>query len=201
MLFRLFRRRSPYAETARALYFSLVAKARDPALYESLGVPDTLDGRYNMVVAHMALVLARMSAVDPQQAPNRRAPLARLAQDLFDLMIRDMDRNLREIGVSDMKVGKEVKKMTHAYYGRAFAYHNALRDGDLERVLNETVYRLSPVRPEPAQVEALAAYMRREAEALAGVPDSSFLEGILTFGPVPVPVGDTPDGSPREAPQ
>lgn len=183
MLGGLFRRRRSYAQVTDLVYGRLMTAARNPAFYESLGMPDTLDGRFDMVVIHMALVLRRLSSVTPDAAPDKTAPTAQLAQALFDLMFRDMDRTLREIGVSDLKVGKEVKKMVRAYYGRALAYETGLKSGSLDKALRENAYR-AVVDPDPAQVAALAAYMRRVADHLAGLTEERLLAGDITFPPV-----------------
>lgn len=187
----LFRRRSPFADAANQLYGRIVGAARTPTFYEQLGVPDTLDGRFDMVVVHMALVLRRLSSVTPDAAPDKTLPQARLAQDLFDLMFRDMDRTLREIGISDLKIGKEIKKMVRAYYGRALAYETGLRAGALEKAVRENVFRMA--EGTPAQIAALAAYMRREAAALDAVAEADLLAGRIAFGsPIP-PDSVTPE--------
>ncbi|ABC22463.1 ubiquinol-cytochrome C chaperone family protein [Rhodospirillum rubrum] len=177
-----FQRRRRYEDAAHALYGLLVAKARDGAFYERLGVPDTLDGRYDMIIIHVALLLRRLSLVSPGAPTDRKSPGARLAQEVFDLMFKDMDRNLREMGVSDYKLGKEIKKMARAFYGRAMAYEAGLRDGSLETSLRETVYRT--VEADPAQVAGLAAYMRREALSLSKISEDRLFAGGLAFGPV-----------------
>ncbi|MCF8480156.1 MAG: ubiquinol-cytochrome C chaperone family protein [Rhodospirillum sp.] len=177
-----FQRRRRYEDAAHALYGALVSQARQPVFYEELGVPDTVDGRYDMLVVHLALILRRLSKGTPNKPTDRRSPSARLAQELFDLMFKDMDRNLREMGVSDYKVGKEIKKMARAYYGRALSYETGFKDGSLEKALTENVYRANDKEPEPRQITALANYMRREAEALEAVPEERLLAGLITFG-------------------
>ncbi len=182
MPFGLFSRtRAAEKKAALSLYNAIVAQARVPVFYERLGVPDTVDGRFDMVVIHAALVLRRLSAV-PGQDSDRHSPAARLAQAVFDIMFEDMDRNLREMGVGDLSVGKHVKKMAKAYYGRAGAYEAGLRDGTLDEALRQNIYRDGA--PDPMAVAGLAAYIRREAEALVAWPDADLLAGKLAFGPV-----------------
>ncbi|WP_413203746.1 ubiquinol-cytochrome C chaperone family protein [Rhodospirillum sp. A1_3_36] len=186
-----FQRRRQYEDAAHALYGILVGQARQPAFYEAMGVPDTVDGRYDMLVVHAALILRRLSVVQPDVTANRRSPSARLAQELFDLLFKDMDRNLREMGVSDYKVGKEIKKMARAYYGRALSYETGFKDGSLEKALTENVFRAANPKADPAKVALLAAYMRREAKALESVPEERLLAGQMSFGP---PLGaETPE--------
>src|ERR1700748_3412265 len=115
-------RRNPNARIIAALYGAIVAQARRPAFYGLWGVPDTMLGRFDMVVLHAALLLRRLRAVD--------AATAGLAQDLgqgvFDAFCRDMDDNLREMGVSDIGVPRKMRKLAEAFYGRARAYDTAL---------------------------------------------------------------------------
>jgi hypothetical protein len=96
--------------------------ARDPWLYLSLGVPDTLDGRFDLIALHAFLLVHRLQ--------DEAAPGPDLAQAVFDAMFRDMDNNLREIGVSDLTVGKRVRAMWEAFHGRAKAYAAALEATD-----------------------------------------------------------------------
>src|SRR5687767_10591046 len=102
------------AQTAAALYAAAVAQARQPAFYVALGVPDTLEGRFELIVLHVHLLCRRLGALGESGAA--------LAQALFDCMFRDMDRNLRELGVGDPSLPRRIKAMLEAYYGRIKAY-------------------------------------------------------------------------------
>lgn len=168
-------------KTAVDTYSIVVAQARNPAFYERFGVPDTLDGRYDMLVIHMALLLRRLSMFAPGDKPTRRAPLPRLAQLLFDLMEKDLKRNVRLIGVRETAVGREGKKMVRAFYGRAYSYEMGLREESLEQALRENLYRNT--HPSDDQVRRMAAYMFREAERLRRTSEEVFLNGGLSFGP------------------
>ncbi len=119
--FGLFGRRS-HDRAGFGLYGNVVAAARDPYLYERLGVPDTLDGRFDVVGLHAFLLIRRLRVL-PEPGPE-------LAQAVFDAMFSDMDVNLREMGVSDLSVGKRVKAMWEAFHGRAQAYEAALSVDD-----------------------------------------------------------------------
>src|ERR1043165_7542806 len=110
----LFRRPDP---TIAALYGAIVTQARDPRFYESYGVPDSVLGRFDLIVLHLALVLRRLRAGDG---------LHTVAQGLFDAFCRDMDHNLREMGVSDRGVPHQMRRLGEAFYGRAQAYDRAL---------------------------------------------------------------------------
>lgn len=162
---------------AERLYSSAVEQARDPAFYLHCGVPDTVYGRFEMIALHVFLVLRRLR--------QGGAGAADTAQALFDAMFLDMDRSLREMGVGDLGVGRRVKAMAKAFYGRIAAYDRGLDDdGDvLNDALVRDVYR--GTAPAPAALAALAAYVRREAQALAGQPLGGLIEGRVGFGPAP----------------
>lgn len=174
-------RRPGLSKIAADTYSTVVVQARHPAFYERLGVPDTLDGRYDMLVIHMALLLRRLSMFAPGDKPTRKAPLPRLAQILFDLMEKDLKRNVRLIGVRETAVGREGKKMVRAFYGRAYSYEMGLREETLEQALRENLYRNST--PSDDQVGHMAAYIFREADRLRQTPEDVFLKGGLSFGP------------------
>lgn len=180
-LFEAFRR--PVEEAmAEQLYRVIVEQARQPVFYSVLGVPDTPDGRYDMIAAHVVLVLRRLREAHPRTR--------KLAQALFDLMLADMDQNLREMGVGDLAVGKRVKGITMAFYGRLAAYGAALRDDDtaaLQAALSRNLYRKA--MPEIAQVATMATYLRREAARLDAEPVESLIAGRLRFGLAPLPNG------------
>ncbi len=120
--FGLARRRDKHERTGFLLYSQAVAAARDPYLYLTAGVPDTLDGRFDLIGLHAFLLIHRLT----QDA----APGPAVAQAVFDAMFSDMDINLREMGVSDMSVGKRVKAMWEAFHGRSAAYTEALARQD-----------------------------------------------------------------------
>src|SRR5947199_2397607 len=104
--------------TLAALYGAIVAQARDPRFYEAYGVADTVLGRFDLIVLHLALVLRRLRGGDQS--------LRKLAQGVFDDFCRDMDHNLREMGISDPGVPHQMQKVGEAFYGRAQAYDAAL---------------------------------------------------------------------------
>jgi cytochrome b pre-mRNA-processing protein 3 len=180
-LFEAFRR--PIEEAmAEQLYRIIVEQARQPVFYSDLGVPDTPDGRYDMIAAHVILVLRRLR--------DAHSETRKLAQALFDLMLADMDQNLREMGVGDLAVGKRVKGMAMAFYGRLAAYGAALRDDNaaaLHAALSRNLYRKA--MPEVTQVAAMATYLRREAARLDGEPVASLIAGRLRFGSAPLSHG------------
>jgi len=119
-----------------ALYTASVAAARDPLYFARLGVPDTLDGRFDLVGLFVALLIHRLR--------THPAPGPALAQATFDAMFADMDFNLREMGVGDLSVAKRMRDMWEAFHGRAMAYEAPLAAGDLqalEEALARNVWR------------------------------------------------------------
>ncbi len=170
---RFFARRHRRDTAAHDLYLGAVEQARRPQLYLGYGVADTLDGRFDLLVAHAFLLMRRLGGIGGARAGEAKA----LSQALFDLMFADMDQNLREIGVSDMSIGKKVKQMARAFYGRVGAYDAAfLQEGD---ALAEAVVR-NLFRGKPPSAEAapgFALYLRRQAGHLAGQGDDDLLAG------------------------
>lgn len=172
----IFRNRSLDA-VAHKVYVRIVARARQPALYLDCGVPDTPDGRFDMIALHAALVLRRLR----RDRPSTDA----LAQAVFDLMFADLDQNLREMGVGDLAVGKRIKAMAKGFYGRLAAYERGLQDpagSALADALKRNVYRHG--LPAGEQLEAITAYVRRTAEAVDCLDSTVLSAGELDFGPV-----------------
>jgi cytochrome b pre-mRNA-processing protein 3 len=127
------------------LYRSVVAAARRPVWYRSGGVPDTIDGRFDMVAAILSFVLLRLEA----EGEPGRAPSALLTE----LFVHDMDGQLRERGIGDVIVGKHVGKMMGALGGRLGAFREALADGgDLDGAIARNIYRGAAVEPGAAAV-------------------------------------------------
>jgi cytochrome b pre-mRNA-processing protein 3 len=183
MIFPLFRR-SRQAGTISALYGMIVAQARRPCFYRDYGVADTVNGRFDLLVLHLALVSERLMP-DPA--------LAELGQGVFDRFCRDMDDNLREIGISDLKVPKEMQRIGEAFYGRAQAYREALAaEGD--QALAEAVARnIYGGAAPPGAAERLAAYIRAAAGQLAAQESAALSRGELAF-PDPLEAVAAPQG-------
>jgi cytochrome b pre-mRNA-processing protein 3 len=177
MLTRIFRR-GRNDEAARALYDAIVAQARRPEFYLQAAVPDTIDGRFDLLALHAFLVLHRLRAEGDRTAD--------LAQALFDLMFADMDQNLRELGVGDLSVGRKVKGMARALYGRIAAYEPGLDDAAvLTEALGRNLYRGSP--PEANVIERVQRYVRATAAYLAGQGAEALLAGQVRFTEIEAP--------------
>ena len=136
------------------VYTLIVQQARCPVFYSKFGVPDTVDGRFEMVALHTFFILRRLKGEAP--------PAPEFSQALFDVMFDDMDIGLREMGAGDMGVGKRVKAMVQAFYGRIAAYDAGLDGlpGELDEALERNLFRSRS--PSSACVEQLAAYIRRQ---------------------------------------
>jgi cytochrome b pre-mRNA-processing protein 3 len=175
MLDRLFGR-SHDQETAARLYGAIVAQAREPVFYSALGVPDSLDGRFDMIALHAFLVMHRLKS-----APGTE----KLSQALFDYMFGDMDRSLREMGVTDLGVGRRVKQMVAAFYGRVSAYQDGLSDGPeaLGEALARNLYRGEP--PSADRLRLMADYVAASAAELAARDAASLTRGEVGFAPAP----------------
>jgi cytochrome b pre-mRNA-processing protein 3 len=177
MRFFRFFKDSPVDEAARDLYVTIVRQGRQPGFYTACGVPDSPDGRFDMIALHAYLVLRRLK--------REQGKTAALAQALFDLMFADMDHNLREMGVGDLSVGRRVKALAQAFYGRVAAYDEGL-DGDdatLKAALRRNIYRHT--QPSEAQVSMVADYLRRADRDLATQDVSRLTAGQISFGPAP----------------
>jgi cytochrome b pre-mRNA-processing protein 3 len=138
------------------LHDSTAALARERILFTDFGVIDNLEGRFELVALHMALVLRRLSQLPP--------PAHEMAQDLIDLTFRRFDEALREIGVGDLSVPKRMKTLAKAFYGRAATYDAALGDGDrreLAEALRRNVFDGGEGNAEAlaSRVEGIVAYL------------------------------------------
>ena len=165
--------RNSHRDAAARAYACVVEQARRPAFFIGYGVPDTLDGRFELVCLHAFLYLRRLKG---------EAAAAAVGQEFFDTMFADFDRSLREIGTGDLSVGRQVTRMAEAFYGRIRAYEEGLAGDDaaLAAALARNLYGTAP--PGPAQLDRMAVYMRREAARLAGEPASGLISGRIEFG-------------------
>jgi cytochrome b pre-mRNA-processing protein 3 len=169
--------RKPVSDGARAVsaaYAAIVAAARRPEFYRDLHVADSLDGRFDLLGLHAFLAMRRLKDVG-----NRES--ATFSQALFDAMFADMDAVLRQIGVSDLKVGQKVKAMAKAFLGRVEAYDAALSAADgaaLRAALVRNVFRGDA---DGLAVTALARYMEAADALLAAQADAVVLAGGWAF--------------------
>jgi cytochrome b pre-mRNA-processing protein 3 len=168
MIFGLFRGNANRKLVARLLA-ETVAAARDPVLFTHYGIVDSLEGRFESLVLHAALVLRRLEALPP--------PGPDLAQDLADALFRHLDIALREIGVSDTRVPRQMKAMAEAFFGRAMAYHQALQQGPLalSQALSRNVYGGR------VDGQSLARYVMRLDAGLAAATLAQFVTGPIPF--------------------
>ncbi|GJD58098.1 ubiquinol-cytochrome C chaperone family protein [Methylobacterium dankookense] len=184
MIARFFRRGSERRRTIEGLHLRIIAASRAPALYERLGVPDTVEGRFECLVLHTVLVLRRLNRLPP--------PAADVAQDLVNSVFLQLDASLRELGIGDFGVPKRMKKLGAAFYGRAGGYDAALdaRDGDALRLaLARNVLGADEAAATP-EAAGLAAYVMAADAALDGSDLDRLLAGTLDL---PDPAGFAAD--------
>jgi cytochrome b pre-mRNA-processing protein 3 len=173
LLDRLFRPR-PAQAMGRTLYAHVVEQARTPALYEALGCPDTTEGRFELYTLHLMLLLERLRAA--------AGDAAQISQALFDAYLKGLDDALREMGVGDLSVGKKMRRLGEAFYGRGKSYDAALAAlpdlGPLTALLGRTVYE----GVDASRAPDLAAYLLVQREALAAEPLERLLAGEVAWG-------------------
>ena len=174
-MFATLHRRRERRAAALAAYTRIVERARDPAFYLGWGVPDTLDGRFEILALHVFLVLNRLKAGTGEAAA--------FGQELFDTMFADLDGALREMGAGDLGVGRRVQAMAKGLYGRIAAYERGLGDeAEMTAALRRNLFGTAV--PSAAQLGAFSAYARRQAAALAAQPAAALIAGTVAFAPL-----------------
>lgn len=155
----LFKSPSTDQQKAYAIYENCITKARQPVFYTEMSVPDTIEGRFEMIVLHVVLAM-----IDLQKQGEETKDLQ---QDVFDVMFADMDQSLRERGVGDYSVPKKMRKMMTGFNGRAHVYKKALEEDDvkgLKEALSRNVYATLADISDTA-LEKLCNYVLNEYEA------------------------------------
>lgn len=175
--FRSSKRRAASRATIERLYGAIVAQSRQEAFYTDLGVADTLEGRFEMVVLHTFLLCHRLKGGD--------ADATAMSQEVFDTFVADMDATLRELGVGDLSVPKKMKKIGAAFYGRTVAYDAGLAAPDDAALALALARNILEAEAQTPRAEALAAYVRSAAAKLAATPFATFAKGDLAFPPPP----------------
>jgi cytochrome b pre-mRNA-processing protein 3 len=172
MILRSFRRGAE-SRTISALYGMIVTQARLPAFYVDYGVPDTVEGRFDLIVLHLVLLLRRLERED--------GPARGFGQRLFDTFCRDLDGNLREMGIGDLAVPKHMRRFGEAFYGRRAAYMAAF-DGtnqqDFEKALARNIFQSDSVDDRAVR---LARYARAALGTLDAQQQGAFMRGEVTF--------------------
>jgi cytochrome b pre-mRNA-processing protein 3 len=163
---RIFGSRKRSGEGLVPLYTAIVAEARDPAWYRDGQVPDTLDGRFDMIAALLTLVLLRLET----------AGLGSESVALTETFIADMDGSVRQMGIGDMMVGKHVGRMVSALGGRLSAFR-AAGDGSLEPAVVRNIFHEAP--PSPAAVAFVTARLERFRQGVGALPPTALLDGKL----------------------
>ncbi|MEQ8389490.1 MAG: ubiquinol-cytochrome C chaperone family protein [Thalassospira sp.] len=158
------------------LYTAMVTQARQPDFYAKLGVPDTIEGRFDLILVH-AFVLFRRLKTDNGDRD--------LAQHIFDVMFADLDQNMREMGIGDVGILKRIRKMSESYHGRIVAYEEGVQSGaaELAAALDRNLFADTDVTDE--QLMAMVGYVN---DALASLDKQAILElqnGAVHFPDVP----------------
>ncbi len=184
--------RNPHSRSIHALYGMIVAQARSPVFYADYGVPDSVQDRFDLIVLHLVLVLARLSGDhELRPGPGRHSvpSWARslgqalgqtLGQLLFDAFCRDLDANLREMGVGDLAVPREMRRFGEAFYGRQAAYGEAFAADarELEKALARNIFEAAGIDDRAAR---LARYARAAVKLLDTVEEDALVAGQLVF--------------------
>lgn len=169
---RLFRPREA-VDAGRRLYLAASEHARQPSLYLAGGVADSYEGRFELYSLHVVLVLHRLK--------GQGARAAETAQALFDAYVKNLDLALREMGVGDLSVGKKMRRLGEAFYGRVKSYDEALAQLPDAVALQALIARTVFEDREGADPIPMAAYARACMAALAAQPLDEVLEGRLAW--------------------
>lgn len=171
-------RRSVHDRKIHALYGMIVARARSGVFYTDYGIPDTLEGRFELIVLHLVLVLRRFGRDhETTRTFGGRRRAEPLGQLLFDVFCRDLDANLREMGVGDMAVPRRMRQFGEAFYGRQAAYQAALETADQRALENALARNIFGSESVDARVIRLADYIRAVAAQLEAAEVDALVSG------------------------
>lgn len=177
MFGRLFGKKDPLSEAADALLAQVIAQSRRKTHYCEGGVPDTLEGRFEMMVVAAFPVFYRLKSQGEQAE--------RLSQMLFDRMFREIDMALREMGVGDLSVPRKIKAMAQGFYGRVIAYERALEADDmpgLRDAVARNVFASLEGEPDAACVDYAMNVLKDCFETVSRLQLADILEGRLPYG-------------------
>ena len=180
-------RRNSQAPTIHALYGAIVAQARSVTFYADYRVPDTVEGRFDLIVLHLVLLLNRLGrraeggrGLGQELLGQELLGQELLGQELFDAFCRDLDANLREMGVGDLAVPKRMQAFAEAFYGRQAAYLAALDAAD-ERLFEKALARNIFPAGNDAGAAQLARYARAVVTGLDAQDGGALIRGEVVF--------------------
>ncbi len=159
----------PAKAAGAKLYARAVSQARSARLYAEMGVRDSMEGRFELFTLHVVLLLERLKGQGDIAAETSQAT--------FDAYVRGLDDAFREIGVSDTAVGKKMKKLAGAFYGRLKAFDEAVASVPDRTALSAFIARTVLEERGEGDVEALTAYVISARDALADQSLESLLQG------------------------
>jgi cytochrome b pre-mRNA-processing protein 3 len=170
----LFKKKKPFAAPAERVYADILQRVRQPAFYSTYGVPDSFDGRFDLLLLHLFIVVNRL-AREGQAAQE-------FNQALFDVTFADMDQTLRERGIGDMGVPKHQRRMMKAFNGRMHAYDEALAQGDgaLSIALRRNLYGTLEDSEVP-DIKKIMRYMKQNMAQAAQMPADALMQGESFF--------------------
>jgi cytochrome b pre-mRNA-processing protein 3 len=176
-MFRWFAGRAARKEAAEKIYDAIVAQSRNPSFYLHCSVPDTLSGRFDMLVIHMFIVLQIL------KIGGREGQL--LAQEIVEAFIREMDTMVRDLGVSDRNVPKEVRKIAQLFYGQLLAYSTMMQRNDMNGLAEEIWKSFQSAEgvgdEQPVAADDLCTYIVQSIKNIQEMPLNMLLQGNIRF--------------------
>ena len=166
-------KRRPYtlAASAERLHGWAIERARTPELYRDMGVPDTVEGRFETLTLHMLLLMDRLKSID--------VAVSDLRQCLFDVFVSHLDGAMREMGVGDLAMGKRMRKLGEAFYGRAKAYDAAFGELPDRTALEDLIARTVLIEPSIFQASSISDYVLETRMRLARCDAVALIEGRI----------------------
>ncbi len=163
----------PAKAAGAKLYACAVAQARSPAFYRDFGVRDSMEGRFELFSLHVIFLIERLKGQGDAAAETSQA--------VFDSYVKGLDDAFREIGVADTAVGKKMKKLAGAFYGRLKAYDEAVAGLPDESPTRDFLARTAFEERGEGDVAAMSAYLIKTRAALAAQPLDALLQGDVTW--------------------
>ncbi|MEM7620818.1 MAG: ubiquinol-cytochrome C chaperone family protein [Pseudomonadota bacterium] len=181
-MFGLFQRQNEWKQTASEIYEKIVAKARHPIFYRDLSVPDTVEGRFEMIIVHLFILL--------QDWTVRFGKDDKLSKAIIETFFSDIEHSLREMGIGDLTVPKRMQKLADAFYGRVYAYKDALEPNDDDQKLVQALLRnlyvledKTHIISEDVRISAakIAQYIRHSLSAFSKQEENDLSSGQFDF--------------------